>query len=607
MWRSGGLRDGAILSDMPPRWPIPLSRTARDMDAHARSHVVSLGGALFHQRNGVPQGSVVSTLLCNLYYGRIERCAILPRIAECMRREQSKVQAAKGGWRVVALLMRLTDDWLLLTNCQPVADCFKQLVETGYPLAGCQCKKSKTVVVSADHSASSSERGGEATRIPWCGLSIQCNGGLAVRQDLRRLVGDEAASRLHSSRREDQAQAAVAGTASAPEGISSRPAPAIEASTTLSEAMLGDPASMLRKYADGYIRPWRRPLFLDPTAHGIRETLLNAGEIAALATAKLIAILRRCPQAIRARVGSEHLKIAIVHMADVLASVSEKCIKLRMAPRDEHRNGQRGMPTQQQAMDDSEGASVASSVSLSDDVAGRQGNQEWNGNDDQPSQPLLLCGAHLAWCFATGDLVPAVGLSSAGEEPSSDAATEQLVGSDAQYATVLGAALGVKPGYMNRDLATAALDGTQAEPTDLLPLHAASGIGSSIVAGLVHGVATFAGAAVCASAPLDAARRAHDSLLLAGKHKLSVVNKRLQAPTAAFAAREDACADTVWAVRAACGGASECSAVAASVLSAGAGNKSTPPQTATATAAAAASGTEACRGHEGLAQSIRWT
>jgi len=203
---------------MPPRWPIQLSRTARDLDSHARAHVVSLGGGLFHQRSGVPQGSVVSTLMCNMYYGRIERLGVLPQLYDAMTRAQRESES-----RVTALLMRLTDDWLLLTNSQAVADEFRSIVERGYPLAGCACKREKTVVARIDASG--------IPWVPWCGLSIQCNAGLASRQDLRRLIGAEAADRLSYSRGEQEHDP---GAMSFVSPSSSKPPAAVESSTTLS-------------------------------------------------------------------------------------------------------------------------------------------------------------------------------------------------------------------------------------------------------------------------------------------------------------------------------------------------------------------------------------
>ncbi|MCJ8750133.1 hypothetical protein PDJAM_G00259100 [Pangasius djambal] len=61
------------------------------------SYIIQYDKKLFRQVCGVPQGSAVSTMLCNLCYGHMENC-VLKNVTE------------KGGY-----LMRLVDDFLLIT------------------------------------------------------------------------------------------------------------------------------------------------------------------------------------------------------------------------------------------------------------------------------------------------------------------------------------------------------------------------------------------------------------------------------------------------------------------------------------------------------------
>lgn len=79
---------------------------------------------------------------------------------------------------------------------------------------------------------------------------------------------------------------------------------------------------MLRKYADGFVRPWRRGLFLDVHEIGLRDCLLNVGEIACLASAKLIALVRRAPAGVRASVTPLHIREALLHIASVLSTAT---------------------------------------------------------------------------------------------------------------------------------------------------------------------------------------------------------------------------------------------------------------------------------------------
>lgn len=144
------------------------THAARDLlalaTAHVRQNLVRVGKKYYRQRAGIPQGSVLSSTLCNYFYADLER-RCLPFL----------VSAAED-----CLLMRLIDDFLLITTDRDKASRFVEVMHGGLPEYG--------VVVNAAKSLANFglvvggvevPRVGEGRGFPYCGLLIDC-GTLAV-------------------------------------------------------------------------------------------------------------------------------------------------------------------------------------------------------------------------------------------------------------------------------------------------------------------------------------------------------------------------------------------------------------------------------------------
>ncbi|KAG8512384.1 Telomerase reverse transcriptase [Galemys pyrenaicus] len=122
-----------------------------------RSHVLRIGHKSYVQRQGVPQGSVLSTLLCSLCYGDMED-KLFP------------------GLQQDGLLLRLVDDFLLVTPHLARAKTFLRTLVRGVPEYGCVANLQKTVV---NFPVGDGELGGVAPLqlpahclFPWCGLLL---------------------------------------------------------------------------------------------------------------------------------------------------------------------------------------------------------------------------------------------------------------------------------------------------------------------------------------------------------------------------------------------------------------------------------------------------
>ncbi|OQO07688.1 hypothetical protein B0A48_07385 [Cryoendolithus antarcticus] len=93
---------------------------------HVESNVIKLGNKYYRQKEGIPQGSIVSSLLCSYFYGELEQ-----RCLGFIRDGQS-------------LLLRLIDDFLVITTDRDVAQRFMQVMHGGLPEFGVQVKAEKS-------------------------------------------------------------------------------------------------------------------------------------------------------------------------------------------------------------------------------------------------------------------------------------------------------------------------------------------------------------------------------------------------------------------------------------------------------------------------------
>ena len=88
------------------------------------------GPQLLLQTSGIPQGSILSSMLCNYYYGDMEKW-LLDGVFD-------------GSPRSSHLLIRLIDDMLLITDKEKVARAFLQKLTIGSEKFGVQINKAKT-------------------------------------------------------------------------------------------------------------------------------------------------------------------------------------------------------------------------------------------------------------------------------------------------------------------------------------------------------------------------------------------------------------------------------------------------------------------------------
>ncbi|KAI7675364.1 hypothetical protein KC318_g994, partial [Hortaea werneckii] len=125
------------------------------LQEHVEMNLVKLGDRFYRQKQGIPQGSIVSSLLCSYIYAELE---------------YEMLNFLFGGH---SLLLRLIDDFMVISTRRDVAERFMHVMHNGIPSYGINVKPQKSRV-NFDLSVR-----GEAipklptyTAFPYCGNTI---------------------------------------------------------------------------------------------------------------------------------------------------------------------------------------------------------------------------------------------------------------------------------------------------------------------------------------------------------------------------------------------------------------------------------------------------
>lgn len=155
-WHHVVLMDGVT-------YPVEqASEILERVEAHITRSLVRLGPALYRQRRGIPQGSILSSLLCNLLLADAERTYLPLDPADC--------------------LLRLTDDYLFVSPSLERARAMCLALYRGFPQHGCHIAPHKCLVnfdMLLPHGYVVPRIAAQAP-FPWCGVQIHpCTLGIA--------------------------------------------------------------------------------------------------------------------------------------------------------------------------------------------------------------------------------------------------------------------------------------------------------------------------------------------------------------------------------------------------------------------------------------------
>ncbi|PKI83445.1 hypothetical protein MVES_002434 [Malassezia vespertilionis] len=155
----------AVLVDHVAYALVDATQVLQQIESHITRSLVRFNGTVYRQRRGIPQGSILSTALCNMLLADVER------------RYMKDVEGC---------LMRYTDDFLLLTTSRASALHFCTALHEGFPKHGCFIAREKTLVnFDVVCGGARFARIGTDAPVPWCGYEIHPR-TLAVTADRAR-------------------------------------------------------------------------------------------------------------------------------------------------------------------------------------------------------------------------------------------------------------------------------------------------------------------------------------------------------------------------------------------------------------------------------------
>ncbi|KAL8811749.1 MAG: hypothetical protein Q9200_001548 [Gallowayella weberi] len=135
---------------------------------HVERNIVKIGKKFFRQKNGIPQGSVLSSLLCNCFYARLE------------------AEHLSFGDGESALLLRLIDDFLFITTNKNDAKQFLQIMHDGLREYGVRVNPAKSLAnFHVQINGSVIPKTAADAGFPYCGTMVSTK-TLEIRKDRER-------------------------------------------------------------------------------------------------------------------------------------------------------------------------------------------------------------------------------------------------------------------------------------------------------------------------------------------------------------------------------------------------------------------------------------
>ncbi|KIH87619.1 telomerase reverse transcriptase [Sporothrix brasiliensis 5110] len=136
---------------------------ARLAVTHIHQNIVKIGKKFYRQKEGIPQGSVLSAALCSYFYADLEE------------KELGFLGPADSS-NEDCLLLRLIDDFLLITVDRSKAARFVEVMQRGHPRYGVTVNPSKILVnFHLEIGGKPVPRLAPGLPFPYCGTTIHCS------------------------------------------------------------------------------------------------------------------------------------------------------------------------------------------------------------------------------------------------------------------------------------------------------------------------------------------------------------------------------------------------------------------------------------------------
>ena len=147
------------------------SKLLRLLEDHVQGNIIKIGKKFYRQKAGIPQGSVLSSLLCSFFYAELEENHF-----GFLQQHES-------------ILLRLIDDFLLITANKTHAHRFLQVMHNGIEEYGVEVNPSKSLVnFAATINGHQVPQLQDTTKFPYCGNMIDTR-TLEITKDRDRRKG----------------------------------------------------------------------------------------------------------------------------------------------------------------------------------------------------------------------------------------------------------------------------------------------------------------------------------------------------------------------------------------------------------------------------------
>lgn len=151
------------------------------LSEHVNNNMVKIGKKFYRQKEGIPQGSVLSSLLCNYFYADLEA-----KHLGFLKNDES-------------LLLRLIDDFLLVTTNREHAKMFLQIMHRGVSEYGVRVNPDKSLTnFEATINGKKVERLVGSKYFPYCGCFIDTKSLNITKDRERRKDMGESVSLKHA-------------------------------------------------------------------------------------------------------------------------------------------------------------------------------------------------------------------------------------------------------------------------------------------------------------------------------------------------------------------------------------------------------------------------
>ena len=170
--RAANRRNTVFVDSFGSKRDYETGELLRLIASHIQQNLVKIGKKFYRQRRGIPQGSVLSSTLCNYFYADLEAHVLVPFLGPpAAAQDEEEREGGQGDY----LLLRLIDDFLLVTTDVRKASRFVVTMHHGVPEYGVAVNPRKTLVnfeLAVDGQPVPRIAPGED--FPYCGTKINC-------------------------------------------------------------------------------------------------------------------------------------------------------------------------------------------------------------------------------------------------------------------------------------------------------------------------------------------------------------------------------------------------------------------------------------------------